>query len=124
MVRNSIWRYARVNSRPTLLVYIFLADLFLVVKDIDIPSYADDNRPFIVEDNTENHSLFDWFKNKRLKSNRYKCHTLVSTSKHFDIKIRNYTKAGSECEKLLGGQLKRSFASGPSLAKLFHAGVA
>ena len=37
-----------------LLFNIFLADLFFIVKDIDIASYADDNTPFIVEDNIEN----------------------------------------------------------------------
>ena len=53
-----------------LLFNIFLADLFFIVKDIDIASYADDNTPFIVEDNIENiiasleeatNALFDWF---------------------------------------------------------------
>ena len=34
-----------------LLFNIFLADLFFVLKDIDIESYADDSTPFIVENN-------------------------------------------------------------------------
>ena len=38
--------------RP-LLFDIFLADLFFVVKDIDIASYADDSTPFIVENNID-----------------------------------------------------------------------
>ena len=33
---------------------IFLADLFFVVKDIDIACYADDSTPFIIENNTDN----------------------------------------------------------------------
>ena len=37
-----------------LLFNIFLADLFFVVKDIDIASYADDSTPFIVEKNIDN----------------------------------------------------------------------
>ena len=58
--------------------YIFLADLFLVVKDIDIASYADDSTSFIVEDDIENliaslkelsESLFDWFKQQSFKDN-------------------------------------------------------
>ena len=73
----------------------FLADLFFIVKDIDIASYADDNTPFIVEDNIENviasleeatNALFDWFDNNRLKSNPGKCHALVSTNKHLNVK--------------------------------------
>ena len=65
-----------------------MADLFFIVKDIDIASYADDNTPFIAEDNIENviasleeatNALFDWFDNNRLTSNPDKCHALVST---------------------------------------------
>ena len=37
-----------------LLFNTFLADLFFVVKDIDIACYADDSTPFIVENNTDN----------------------------------------------------------------------
>ena len=37
-----------------LLFNIFLADLFLIVTDIDIISYADDSTPFIVENNIKN----------------------------------------------------------------------
>ena len=37
-----------------LLFNIFLADLFFVVKDIDIASYADDSTPFVVEKNIDN----------------------------------------------------------------------
>ena len=36
-----------------LLSNIFLADLFFIIKDIDIASYADDTTPFIVENNIE-----------------------------------------------------------------------
>ena len=94
-----------------LLFNIFLADLFFRVKDIDIVSYADDNTPFIVEDNIENviasleeatNTLFDWFDNNRLKSNPDKCHALVSTNKHLNMKVCNYTIGNSQCEKLLG----------------------
>ena len=110
LVRNIIWRSTRVNSRPTSIQYI-LADLFFIVKDIDIASYADDNTPFIVEDNIENvissleeaaNALFDWFDNNRLKSNPDKCHALVSTNKHLNMKVCDYTIGNSQCEKLLG----------------------
>ena len=39
-----------------LLFNIFLADLFFIIKDIDITSYADDTTLFIVENNIENFS--------------------------------------------------------------------
>ena len=94
-----------------LLFNIFLADLFFIVKDIDIANYADDNTPFIVEDNIENviasleeatNALFDWFDNNRLKSNPDKCHALISTNKHLNMKVCDYTIGNSQCEKLLG----------------------
>ena len=94
-----------------LLFNIFLADLFFIIKDIDIASYADDTAPFIVENNIENviasleqvsEDLFNWLKNNRLKSNADKCHVLVSTNKSIGVNIGNYTIDNSECEKLLG----------------------
>ena len=72
-----------------LLLNIFLADLFFVVEDIDIGSYADDSTPIIVENNIDNviasleqdsDALFNWFKNNRLKNNVDKCHVLVRTN--------------------------------------------
>ena len=82
-----------------------------MVKDIDIPSYADDSTPFIVENNIDNvissleqvsDTLFNWFKNNRLKNNAYKCHLSVSTNKPVGIKIGYDTIDNCECEKLLG----------------------
>ena len=47
-------------------------------------------------------TLFVWFKNNGLKSNPDKCHALISTNRHLDIKIGDYTIGNSKCEKLLG----------------------
>ena len=72
-----------------LLFNIFLANLFFVVKNLDVASYADDSAPFIAENNIDNVIasleqvsvvLFNWFKNNRLKSNVDKCHALVRTN--------------------------------------------
>ena len=93
-----------------LLFNIFLADLFFVLKDIDIASYADDSTPFMVENNIGNviasleqvsDALLNLFKNNRLKNNVDKCHVLVSTNKLVGIKVGDYTIDNSECEKLL-----------------------
>ena len=81
-----------------------------MLKDIDVASYADDNTPFIVENNIDNviasleqvsDALFNWFKNNRLKNNADKWHVLVSTNKPVGIKIGGNTIDNSECEKLL-----------------------
>ena len=54
-----------------LLFNTLLPDLFFVVKDIDIASYANDSTPFIVENNIDHvitsleqvsDALFNWFK--------------------------------------------------------------
>ena len=36
-----------------LLLNIFLADLFLIINDIDIANYADENTPYIIVDNID-----------------------------------------------------------------------
>ena len=55
-----------------LLFNIFLADLFLVLKDVDIANFVDDNTPFTSANNIDelidslekaSSSLFKWFKN-------------------------------------------------------------
>ena len=54
-----------------LLFNVFLVDLFFMLKDIDIASYADDSTPFIEENNIDNvigsleqvsDTLFNWLK--------------------------------------------------------------
>ena len=76
----------QVSVLGPVLFKIFLADLFPIVKDIEIAIYTDDSTPFMVEDNVEyliacleeaSNALFDWFKGNRLKSNPNKCQCLV-----------------------------------------------
>ena len=78
------------------LVHSFLIDLFFVVKDIDIASYANCSTPFIVENDIDSvvasleqfsDALFNWFKNNCLKNNVDKCHVLVTINKPVGIKI-------------------------------------
>ena len=82
-----------------------------MVKYIDIASFADNVRPFIVENNIDNviaslekgsDALSNWFKNNCLKNNVDKRQVLVSTNKLVGIKIGDYRIDNSECEKLLG----------------------
>ena len=64
---------------------IYLADLFFVVKDKDIASYADDSMPVIVEKNIDS--------------------VIASLEQPFDALFwcfGDYTIDNSECEKLLG----------------------
>ena len=94
-----------------LLFNIFLADLFLVLKDVDIANFADDNTPFTSANNIDDlidslekasSSLFKWFKDNLFKGNPDKCHLLVSTNEKIKINIGDFSIENSDCEKLLG----------------------
>ena len=80
----------------------FLADLFLVLKDVDIIKFADDNTLFKsankiddLIDSFEKASsrLFKWFKNNLFIGNSDpdpKCHLLVSTNEKTKINIGEF----------------------------------
>ena len=59
-----------------------MADLFFVISNIDIASYADDNTPYTAADNIDDlikslgealTALFQWFDNNLLKNNPGEC---------------------------------------------------
>ena len=93
-----------------LLFNIFLADQFLVLKNVDIANLADDNTPFTSANNTDDltdplekvcSSLFKWFKDNLFNGNSDKCHLLVSTNEKTKINIGEFSIENSDCEKLL-----------------------
>ena len=66
-----------------LLFNIFLADVFLVLKDVDIANFADDNTPFKSANNIDelidslekaSSNFFKWFKDNLFKGNPDECH--------------------------------------------------
>ena len=90
---------------------IFLADLFLVLNDVDVANFADDNTPFTSANNIDDlidslekasSSLFKWFKDSLFKGNPDKCHLLVSSNEKTKINIGELSIENSDCEKLLG----------------------
>ena len=94
-----------------LLFNILLADLFFILNDVDIASYADDNTPYVIADDINgviasleqtSKALFEWFENNFLKSDADKCHLLVSSSDAVNLTVSEYDIKNSECEKLLG----------------------
>ena len=61
-----------------LLFNIFLCDLFLIMENIDIASYADDNTPYTTGNSIEEviqklenaaKTLFHWFNDNQMKTN-------------------------------------------------------
>ena len=91
-----------------LLCNIFLRDLFLLTKDVDIATYANDNTPYIVGDDIDHvisalqnatASLFEWFLDNQMKTtNPKKCYLLID---EICQKITGNIISNSKCEKIL-----------------------
>ena len=90
---------------------MFLIDLFFIIENTDIASYADDNTPYISADDIDgviksleetSATLFKWFSDNLMKSNPDKCHLLISTNNTVKMKIGHFDIANSRNEKLLG----------------------
>ena len=67
----------------SLLFHIFLCDLFLIMENIGIASYADDNTPYTTGNAVEEviqklenaaKTVFQWFSNTQMKTNPDRCH--------------------------------------------------
>ena len=70
-----------------LLFNIFICDLFLFMKNIDIASYADDNTPYTKGNSTEEviqklenaaKAFFQCFSDNQMRANPDKCHFYVT----------------------------------------------
>ena len=88
-----------------------MADLFFILNDVDIASYADDNTPYVIADDVNGviaslekalKTLFKCFENNLLKSNADKCHLLVNSSDAISLRVSESDIKNSECEQLLG----------------------
>ena len=94
-----------------ILFNIFSSDLFLIVDDIDIANYADDNTIYKEHENIDDlitslqdaaAKLFKWFSDNQMKGNTDKCHLLLSKDESSEIHIGDSIIESSTCEKLLG----------------------
>ena len=90
--------FHKIDSRTSIIQY-FLINLFFIIEDTDIASYADDNTPYVIADNIDgviksleeaSEILFKWFNDNLMKINADKCHLLVSTNNTVEIKIGNF----------------------------------
>ena len=77
-----------------ILINIFIADLFLVIEDIDVASYADNNTIYCSNDCFNNvvasllecaNKLFRWFSDSQMKGNTDKCNLILSTESDAEI---------------------------------------
>ena len=94
-----------------LLFKIFLCDMFFALSQTDFASYADDNTPYVEANNIdediailENDSiqLFKWFSDNQMKTNKDKCHLVISNNENVSMKIDNIELENTSSEKLLG----------------------
>ena len=94
-----------------LLFNIYLADLFIIIPDMEFASYADDNTPYssgnsieevITSLEAKSNNLFEWFGNNYMKANSSKCHLLLSICNNTEARISESTISNSKSEKLLG----------------------
>ena len=97
-----------------LLFNIFLCDLFLIMENTDIASYADDNKPYTTGNSMEEviqklenaaKTLFQWFSDNQMKANPDKCHFLCNSNSEVSLTIETQKVKNSKFEKLLGIKL-------------------
>ena len=98
-----------------LLFNIFLIDLFFIIEDADIVTYADENTPYFIADNIDGviKSL-----EEASEINANKCHLLVSTNNTVKIKIGKFDTTNSKSEKLLGAKLDHKLSSDDHISDL------
>ena len=81
-----------------ILFNIFLSDLFLIVDNVDIANYGDDNTTYKEHENIDDliksvqdavAKLFIWFSGNQMKGNTDKCHLLLSKDESSEIHIED-----------------------------------
>ena len=95
-----------------LLFDIFLCDLFLIMANIDVASYADNNTPYTARNLTEEviqkaiqklenvaKMLFHWFSDNQMKANPDKCHFLWSSNREVSLTTANQKIKKNKFEK-------------------------
>ena len=117
MGRNYVWVLHGSILGP-LLFNIFLCDLFLIMENIDISSYADNNSPYTTEnyigeviqklENTAK-TLFQWLSDNQMKANPGRCHFLCSSNSEVSLTIETQKIKNNKFKKLLGIKLDSKF---------------
>ena len=100
-----------------LLFNIYFGDLSLIMDDIDIVNYADENTRSVTADATDgviaslknaSNSLFKWFSDNLFKGKSNKWQLLVNVKNKVSMKIVDFNIMKSECEKCEVSSLVKS----------------
>ena len=90
---------------------IFLSDLFIIVKDVNIANYAGDNTLYdscntiqevILSLQSSSKKIFQWLSYNQMQGNAEKCHLIMSTKEPVDFQLGSSLIVRSDCEKMLG----------------------
>ena len=102
---------SQVSILGSILLNIFLSDLFLVLQNVDFASYADDNTIYDADGNIDevifslqefSKKRFTWFADDQMKPNEDKCHLIVSKNELIEIQLGDFSIKNSGSETLLG----------------------
>ena len=100
-----------------LLFNIYFGDLSLIMDDIDIVNYADENTRSVTADATDgviaslknaSNTLFKWFSDNLFKGKPNKWQLLVNVKDKVSMKIVDFNIVKSECEKCEVSSLVKS----------------
>ena len=102
-------------------------DLFFIIEDTDVASYAYDNTPYVTADNTDgviksleeaSEILFKWFYHNLMKINADNYNLLVSANNTVKIKIGNFNVSNSKSEKVLGAKFEHKLSFDDHISEL------
>ena len=100
-----------------LLFNIYFGDLSLIMDDIDIVNYADENTRSVTADATDgviaslknaSNTLFKWFSDNLFKGKSNKWQLLANVKDKVSMKIVDFNIVKSECEKCEVSSLVKS----------------
>ena len=95
---------------------IFLRDLFFIIDDVDVGSYADDNTPYthgkfsnkaLDKPECTSRNIFEWFLNNTMRANPDKCHFLSSLDMNTEISVSSFDIENTHSQKLTGVTIDR-----------------
>ena len=112
--QNILYGVPQGSILGSLLFNVDLCDLLFVMNHEDIANYADDNTPYVSGKNIDevvkflkkaSRVIFKCFSDNQFQAKASRCHLLLSTDEHVQVKIGTAQIENSSSEKLLGAAI-------------------